>query len=119
PDGPGFAYKTAPVGMLRDGSVATYGRSYDVDQLSPGGVTSYGMIVARRRPDSSRPPAPFQRIFHGRFYDVWRKLGGSQVVAHIPAGYGLEPAGRVRCGDLRKAISAAGPGVSVAYVERP
>ena len=119
PDGPGFSFKTAPVGVLRDGSGTAYGMSYDLDQLSPEAVTSYRTIVARRRPDSSRPPAPFQRIFQGRFYDVWRKQGDTQVVAHIPAGGGLEAAGRVRCGELRRAISDAGPGVRIAYVDRP
>ncbi|HYY05774.1 MAG TPA: hypothetical protein VE997_04300, partial [Candidatus Limnocylindria bacterium] len=119
PDGPGFSYKNPQLGVLRDGSAPGYGHSYDLDQLNPQAVDTYDTIVARRRPDSSRPPAPFERIFQGRFYDVWRKRGDTQVVAHLPAGAGLEAAGHVRCGELRRAISDAGPGVSVAYVDRP
>ena len=119
PDGPGFSFKDSRLGALRDGTGTGYGISYDVDQLTPEAVMSYDTIVARHRPDSSRPPAPFARVFHGTYYDVWRKPPGSHVVAHIPAGGGLEAAGRVRCADLRRAVSRAGPGVELAYVRRP
>ena len=119
PDGAGFASKNPQLGLLADGTPAGYGFSYDLDQLPPKAVESYDTIVARRRPDSSRPPGSFERIFSGRFYDVWRRRGGSELVAHIPAGSGLEAAGRVSCGDLRRAVSDAGPGVSIWYVERP
>ena len=119
PDGPGFSFKNAQLGLLRDGTGTGYGFSYDLDQLEPQAVTSYETVVARRRPDSSRPPAPFERVFRGTYYDVWRKRAGSEVVAHIPAGAGLEAAGRIRCADLRSAVSDAGSGVQLSYVERP
>jgi hypothetical protein len=119
PDGPGFSYKNPQLGTLVDGTPAAYGSSHDLDELPPQAVETYDTIVARQRPDASRPPASFERIFQGRFYDVWRKRGDSELVAHIPAGGGLEAAGRVKCGELRRAISAAGPGVTMEYVERP
>ena len=119
PDGPGFSYKTPQVAALRDGTGTAYGSSYDLDQMSPDVVNRYDTIVSRRRPDASRPPASFRRIFHGRFYDVWRKTRGLQVIAHVPAGGGLQPAGHVDCDELREAIAGAGDGVTLSYVERP
>jgi hypothetical protein len=119
PDGPGFAYKNPQLGLLADGTAAGYGASYDLDQIPPEAVGNYRTIVARRRPDSSRPPATFARVFHGRFYDVWRNGGDADVLDHLPAGSGLQPGGRVNCRRLRRAISAAGPGTSLAYVARP
>lgn len=119
PDGPGFSYKNSQLGMLRDGTAPSYGLSYDLDQIPPRAVTSYGMIIARRRPDSSRPPAVFERVFRGRFYDVWRKRSDTEVIAHLPAGGALEAAGHVRCAELRRAISDAGSDIRLAYVARP
>lgn len=119
PDGPGFSYKNPQLGLLRDGSAPGYGHSYDLDQLTPQAVMTYDTIVARRRPDSSRPPAPFERIFQGAYYEVWRKRSRDEVIAHLPAGGGVEAGGRVRCRDLRRAASEAGSGATIAYVERP
>ena len=119
PDGPGFSYKNPQLGVLRDGTGTGYGFSYDVDQLTPQSVMTYDTIVVRRRPDASRPPTPFERVFRGRFYDVWRQRAGTRVVAHIPAGGVLQAAGTVRCRELRNAVAGAEPEASLAYVERP
>jgi len=119
PDGPGFSYKNPQLGLLVDGTPAAYGHSYDLDQLPLNAVESYGTIVARRRPDSSRPPASYELAFRGRFYDVWRNRGDRELVAHVPGGGGLEAAGRVSCADVRRAASQAPPGSTVAYVPRP
>jgi hypothetical protein len=119
PDGPGFSYKNAQLGLLADGTPTGYGTSYDLDQLPPQAVASYETIVARRRPDSSRPPSSFERVFRGRFYDVWRNRGDPGIVAHMPAGGGLQAAGRASCAEVRRAASDAGPGSTVSYVPRP
>ena len=119
PDGPGFSFKTEPIARLADGTFPSYGLSYDVDQLAPGAVLGYDTIVVRRRPDASRPPAAFEHAFRGRFYDVWKRRAGVEVVAHMPAGSGLQAAGRVDCASVRSAVEDAGPGAEVSYVPRP
>ena len=118
PDGPGFSYKNAQLGLLADGTLAGYGMSYDLDQLPPTAVASYETIVARRRPNASRPPSSFERIFSGRFYDVWRNRRDREILAHVPAGSGLQAAGRADCAAVRRAASDADPGSTVSYVPR-
>jgi hypothetical protein len=119
PDGPGFSYKNPQLGLLADGTPAGYGMSYDLDQLPPNAVKSYETIVARRRPNASRPPSSFERVFSGRFYDVWRNRRNREIVAHVPAGAGLQAAGRASCAEVRRAASDADPGSTVSYVPRP
>jgi hypothetical protein len=119
PDGPGFAYKNPQLGLLSDGTPPAYGMSYDLDQLPSQAVATYKTIVARRRPDSSRPPSSFERIFRGRFYEVWRNRRVGEVVQHVPAGGGLQAAGRARCSEVRRAATDAAPGSTVSYVPRP
>ena len=119
PDGPGFSYKNPQLGLLADGTAAGYGRSYDLDQLPPTAVESYETIVARRRPNASRPPSSFERVFSGRFYDVWRNRRDREILAHVPAGSGLQAAGRANCADVRRAASGADPGSTVSYLPRP
>jgi hypothetical protein len=118
PDGPGFSYKNPQLGLLADGTPAAYGMSYDLDQLPPQAVESYETIVARRRPNASRPPSSFERIFSGRFYDVWRNRRDREILAHVPAGSGLQAAGRANCGDVHRAASDADPGSTVSYLPR-
>ena len=119
PDGPGFSFKSESALQLREGVGAAYGQSYDLDQFATGAVESYETVVMRRRPDASRPPARFERVFRGRFYDVWRNRGGPDTLAHLPAGAPPQAAGRVDCSELRRAVASAGPGSEIRYVPRP
>lgn len=119
PDGPGFSYKTEPNALLADGSPTAYGQSYDLDQLSPEAVEGYDTIVTRRRPDLSRPPATFKRVFNGSYYEVWRNRRNIDVVRHLPAGTPDQPAGRVPCGQLRDAVDSTGPDEEIRYAARP
>jgi hypothetical protein len=117
-DGPGFAFKSEAVTALRDGAPLAYGASYDLDDLPPDAVDGYDTIVTRLRPDSSRPGASFDRVFSGDYYAVWRNRHDTEVAAHVPAGEGLQPAGRPRCAGLQKAVASADPGAELRYVPR-
>ncbi|MGH2803516.1 MAG: hypothetical protein ACRDL4_10785, partial [Thermoleophilaceae bacterium] len=101
-DSPGNAQRTERVARLRDGSLTGYGRSYDIDQLELEGILQYPAIVARRRPEASRPPAGFKLAFRGDYYDVWRRVDAERVLAHEPAGEALQPAGEVPCARVRR-----------------
>jgi hypothetical protein len=119
-DSPGNAQRTERVARLADGSFAGYGHSYDLDQLELDGIRQYAAIVVRRRPESSRPPAGFELAFHGDYYDVWRRTDPERVLAHEPAGGGLQAAGQVSCPRVRRlAREAVSQGAELAYVERP
>jgi hypothetical protein len=119
PDGPGFSLKTPGVALLRDGTPTAYGHSYDLDLLSPEVVTSYPLIVKRRRPDSSRPPASFAPAFIGDSYEVWKRTGDIDVIEHLPAGRGFQPASTVRCSAIQSlARGAQRGGGQLAFVPR-
>jgi hypothetical protein len=118
-DGPGNAYKVRPA-VLSDGSYAGYGQSYDLDQLNPTYVTQFRTILVRRSPQASRPPAPYRRVFSGRFYEVWeRPADAPQLVSHIPLGTADQPSATPKCSSVRALAAGAMPGDQLAAVERP
>lgn len=120
PAGPGFSSKPETLLTLTDGTPTGYGRSYDLDSLDPAVVDGYSTIVARRRPDTSRPPANFRLVDRGTYYDVWERTTDIDVVAHVPAGADSQPGGPVNCGQLGGlARRAQAAGASLAYVPRP
>ncbi|MDQ3676437.1 MAG: hypothetical protein M3401_06480 [Actinomycetota bacterium] len=58
----------------------------DVDDLALGYLESVPYIIVRSSPLASRPPANFRRVFHGEFYDLWRRGSGPRVLRHEPQG---------------------------------
>jgi hypothetical protein len=120
PAGPGFSSKPEQLATLRDGSPTGYGQSYDLDSLDPAAVQGYATVVARRRPDASRPPANFRLEERGDYYDVWRRTGDPNVTEHVAAGHRLQPAGIVGCERLAAlARRARADGASLLYAPRP
>jgi hypothetical protein len=89
---------------LRGGQYARMGFSYDLDQFRLEYVRYYRTIVLRRSPTESRPPAPYERIYSGRFYDVWQRKPGSQrsVLKHLALGHPLDRGGVPSCGDVKR-----------------
>jgi hypothetical protein len=119
-DGPGNAQRSERLARLTDGSFGGYGRSYDLDQIPLDSIKQYATIVARRRPEASRPPAGFELAFRGDYYDVWRRTDPDRALAHEPAGFDLHATGEVPCGEVRRlARDAESLGGELAYVERP
>ncbi len=120
PDGPGFSFKSPRLVTLRDGAPTPYGTSFDLDRIPLAALKEYTTIVKRRRPDSSRPPANYARVFAGRYYEVWRRMEAPRVLDHLPAGSGLQAAGRVPCERARRlAADARRDGAELRYVPRP
>jgi len=95
----------------------------DLDDLKTEYVQSVPTIVLRRSPTVSRPPANYERTFAGRWYEVWRRMPGTEgaVREHVPAGSNvLAPGGRPSCADMRRlAGRAREDGLRIAYSPRP
>jgi hypothetical protein len=70
---PGYAFR-GPM-TLANGGAPQYGHSYDIDELSQQTVQEYRLIVMRRSPSWSRPPANFVQVWNGPSYEVWRRVG--------------------------------------------
>jgi hypothetical protein len=98
--GPDFVYPPPALASLAGG----YGRPVLLDRASPASLASYPLIVTRRDPSASPPPAAYDLAWQGRYYDVWaRRPGVMPAVAHI-----ARPSGRpLACAHVRRALRLA------------
>ncbi len=94
---------------------------HDLDALNLAYVETFPLLVVRRSPVTSRPPANFRRVWRGRYYDVYRRRPGPRVREHLPLGNGeLQDGARPRCASVRRmGARARRLGGRLAYVEAP
>ncbi len=95
---------------LRGGKLLANGLSTDTDSIALHALLVYPTLVLRRSPSMSRPPAPYRLIERDDYYEVWQRpaAGTRRVIAHLPLGYGVDPAGLPDCGRVR-ALAARAP----------
>jgi len=78
--GPDFVYPPQALA----GAAGGYGRPVDLNRLSPGALASYPLIVMRRDPAASRPPAVYRLLWQDSYYQVWgRRRGAASASAHV------------------------------------
>ncbi|MFI4989741.1 MAG: hypothetical protein ACHQHO_02335 [Solirubrobacterales bacterium] len=87
PTGPGFGY-AGPFTFSRPQG-ASYGHSYDLDDIGAASVQRFPLIVMRRSPERSRPPSDYTLLRRGSFYEVWRRAG-EQPELHVGLGNPVE-----------------------------
>lgn len=92
----------------------------DVDDLRLDYLESVPYVILRRSPTSSRPPTNFERVWTGRFYEIWHRTATPRVVAHKPLGPDiLRSAANVTSAVARAwAAKAVRDGGRIAYVPR-
>ncbi len=88
--------------LLRDGTTADKPLVGGVDAITLASLLEYRTIVVRRSPVASRPPANYQMLRRGEYYDVWQRpaqpTGGfARVLTHLPLGGELDPGGVPSC----------------------
>ena len=84
-----------------DGSLPQKGEAPDLDELALPGVLVYRTLVLRRSPVASRPPAPYELRWLGRWYEVWqRPPAGAAIGAHLPLGDAATAAATAACPDV-------------------
>jgi len=83
-------------------------------------LQQYRLLVLRRSPIATRPPANFRRVYSTRSYDVWERGPAPVVVEHLPIAPAKTEAGGVApCAQVRSVgARAAARGARLAYVER-
>jgi hypothetical protein len=64
---------------------------WDPDDVDPTSLQTFRLLVLGRSPRISRPPADFKLVYEDRYYDVWKRMSGPRVLAHVPLGGGLYP----------------------------
>jgi hypothetical protein len=78
--GPNFIYP--PTALAR--VVPRNGYPVDLDGIPPARFSTYPLIVTRRNPVASRPPAAYHLAWHGTYYEVWeRRRDAPSAIAHI------------------------------------
>jgi hypothetical protein len=97
--GPSFIYPPAALDRL----VPRNGYPVDLDRVAPAAFSAYPLIVTRRDPAASRPPAAYRLASQGTYYEVWeRRRGAPSAIAHV----GLAGGRPVSCGSVRQVAQA-------------
>ena len=75
--GPDFVYPPPAAA----GAAGGHGRPVDLDRLAPSVLAAYPLIISRRDPSASRPPAAYRLAWQGAYYQVWQRVPGAPVAA--------------------------------------
>jgi hypothetical protein len=111
--GPDFVYPPPALA----GAARGYGDPVELDRVTPATLLSYPLIVTRRDPAASRPPAAYALAWQGAYYQVWRRREGAPgAIAHVALS-GSPAQQCARIGDL--AARAAGTGEQLVAAQAP
>ncbi len=56
-----------------------HGTPVTLEAVRPQALAHYALIVTRRNPSEPRPPADYQLVWQGRYYQVWKRSPRSQT----------------------------------------
>ncbi|MHB8235121.1 MAG: hypothetical protein ACYDHT_10765, partial [Solirubrobacteraceae bacterium] len=101
--GADFVYPPPALASLAGG----YGRPVLLDRALPAALAAYPLIVTRRDPSASPPPAAYALARQGRYYDVWvRRSGVRPAVRHVAAA----PGATLSCAQVKREVAIAHAG---------
>ncbi len=89
--------------LLYGGRQSVDGEYVDIDQIQGDQLLPYNLIVMRRSPSASRPPAGFVLAEATDHYEVWKRAGAGAPLGRLPLGEGDDPGAVPDCekvGDL-------------------
>ncbi len=105
--GPDFIYLPPALAGIAAGN----GYPVDLDAASPAALASYPLIITRRDPTLSRPPAAYRLVWQGRHYEAWgRRRGARPALRHVP----LDGTPVQQCSSIAALARSAGAGVLTA-----
>ena len=96
-----------------------YGHAFDLDQEVLSFVERYPIIVTRRSPAASRPPANYRLAYENRYYLAWRRQARPQVLRHLPEQQLYSSSAQVQCPAVRSLASRAPSGAELIVAEVP
>lgn len=86
------------------------GAYLDLDQEPQSFVESFPVIVMRRSPAASRPPANYRLAYTNSYYEAWVREDTPQVLRHLPAQGVYSASAPVGCPAVRALVAGAPPG---------
>lgn len=99
-----------PINLVAGGEAAD-GEYVDLDEIFAAEFDPYALLVVRRSPAASRPPAHFALARQTDHYDVWRRRPApGALVRHLPLGTELDAGDVPVCSDVQQLAQAAGEG---------
>ena len=84
------------------------GMYFDLDAVVPSTCRSRRLIVLRKSPAVSRPPANYGQEYRRVLQQSWRRSGEPQAVQHFPIGSTVRASDDPDCGDLQDFVNRAG-----------
>jgi hypothetical protein len=108
-----------PIALVEGGELEK-GEWGDTDQITLPSLLTYRTLVLRRNPAQSRPPSVYTLVRRGDYYDVWQRptTATATIAQHLPLGDFEDPAAEANCAEVQALAHLAGPGGTVAAVER-
>ena len=96
-----------------------YGHAFDLDQELLSFVEGYPVIVTRRSPAASRPPANYRLVYQNSYYEGWRRESRPQVLRHLPEQQLYSATATVTCPALKGLIAGAPTGTELVVAQAP
>jgi hypothetical protein len=96
-----------------------YGHFFDLDEELLPFVEQYPIIVTRRSPAASRPPANYRLVYQNKYYLGWRRSATPQVLRHLPEQQLYAPSETVTCPALAPLVAHAPAGTELEVASTP
>lgn len=96
-----------------------YGHYFDLDEELLSFVEKYPIVVTRRSPAASRPPANYKLVYENAYYLGWERTAKPEVLAHLPLQQLYSPTFPVDCPTLGAMVARASRGTHLIVAEPP
>jgi len=96
-----------------------YGHYFDLDEEELSFVEGYPIIVTRRSPAASRPPANYRLVYENKYYLGWQRTSEPQVLSHLPEQQAYAPSATVTCAALQPIVAGAPAGAELIVATSP
>jgi hypothetical protein len=96
-----------------------YGHYFDLDQELLPFVEGYPIVVTRRSPSASRPPANYKLVYENAYYLGWQRTSTPRVLEHLPLQGLYSPSLPVTCTALAPIVAKAPRGSKLMVAVAP
>jgi hypothetical protein len=96
-----------------------YGHYFDLDQELLSFVERFPIVVTRRSPAASRPPANYKLVYENAYYLGWRRTDHPRVLDHLPEQQIYSPSETIACPALKAFVAGAPPGARLEVAVAP
>jgi hypothetical protein len=96
-----------------------YGHYFDLDEELLSFVEGYPIIVTRRSPSASRPPANYRLVYQNAYYLGWERMAAPRVLEHLPLQQQFSPSSTIQCSALGSIVAKAPHGSELVVATAP